>query len=196
LVERELPKLEVAGSKPVVRLAAVLPDRPLGEDGRVSDCWRVFDVAVARWRLGELTAERLPTAAMHALSAGCDAPSLGQLAVMEGAGWSEIEPVLARVLDERGRRVPSEQQALKCVADDIVQRMVAGEVAPEEAADRLRHLSMNALDRPAWHDLATFHHLSLDWEVAERARLDRDGLRAEMLREGRELLARGGVRVS
>jgi hypothetical protein len=132
---------------------------------------------------------------MHALSAGCDAASLGKLAAMDGAGWSEVEPLLVRVLGERGCRVPSDQEALKCVADDVVQRMVAGEIAPEEATERLGRLSMKALDRPAWEDLGTFHHLSLDWEAAEGARLDVDGLRAEMVREGRALLARGGVRV-
>jgi hypothetical protein len=180
----------------------VKPCPAVGEDAVVSDCWREFDVAVGRWRLGELVAERLPAVALGALSAGCDTPSLGQLAVMESAGWSEVEPLVARVLQERGRAVPSEGEALKYVADDVVRRMVAGEVSPEEATARLRRLSMKALDDPAWEDLAAFHHLALDWEIAEDAReaglrgADGEGLRGEMMREGRELMARGGVRLS
>jgi hypothetical protein len=92
--------------------------------------------------------------------------------------------------------MPTDQDALKCVADDVVQRMVAGETAPEEATDRLRNLSMKA-DRSAWKDLGAFHHLALGWEVAEDSQVgDVDELRREMLREAGELLARGGVRLS
>ncbi|MEJ7785644.1 MAG: hypothetical protein WKF96_12640 [Solirubrobacteraceae bacterium] len=168
----------------------------------MSDCWRGFDVAVRRWRLGELMAERLPAVALSALSAGCDTPSLGQLAAMDDAGWSEVEALVARVLEERGRAVASAEEALMCVADDVVRRMVDGEVAPEEATARLRRLSMKALDDPAWKDLGAFNHLALDWEVAEDAceaglrGADLDALRAEMLREGRDLMARGGVRLA
>ena len=92
--------------------------------------------------------------------------------------------------------MPGDDEALKCIADDALRRMVAGEVAPEEAAKRLRGLSMKALDRPAWEDLGAFHHLALDWEVAEDAGFNLDALRDEMAREARELLARGGVRLS
>ena len=88
------------------RFRAISSGSGVGEDAVVSDCWREFDVAVGRWRLGELMAERLPVAAMEALAAGCEAPSLGQLAAMAGSGWSEVEPVVARVLEERGRACP------------------------------------------------------------------------------------------
>jgi hypothetical protein len=162
----------------------------------VNDPWREFDVAVARWRLGELMAEQLPAIAEQALLTGCSTSSLGQLAAMEGAGWSEVEPLVTRVLEERGRAVPSPEEALKCVADDVAQRMIAGEVPPEEATDRLRRLSMRAIDDPAWQDLGPFHHLALDWDVAEDAAFDLDGLRGEMLREANELIGRGGVRLS
>lgn len=103
--------------------------------------------------------------------------------------------MVARVLSERGRSVPDEDEALKCVADDVLRRMVAAQVPAEEATDRLRRLSMRTLDGPAWQDLSGFHHLSLDWEVAEGARFDLDALREQMLAEARRLLGRGGVRV-
>jgi hypothetical protein len=161
----------------------------------VTDPWQEFDVAVSRWRLGELMAERLPESAADALAGGCESESLSQLAAMDGAAWSEVEPMVGRVLRERGESVPSEDEALKRVADDAIRRMLAGDVSPEEATARLRHLSMKALDSPAWEDLGAFHHLALDWEVAQDAGFDLDRLRAEMLREGRELMARGGVRL-
>lgn len=162
----------------------------------MEDFWRHFDVAVGRWRLGELGAERLPDTAMHALLAGCETPSLAQLTAMAGSGSSEIERLLARVLKERERRLPSEDDAVKAVADDLVRQMVTGEIPPEQAAERLRILSMKALNRPAWKDLGVFHQLALDWEIAEEAPKDLDELRREIMQQGRELLERGGVRLN
>jgi hypothetical protein len=48
--------------------------------------WHDFDVAVARWSLGDLPAEQLPRAAMEALVAGCETDSLPVLASLETAG--------------------------------------------------------------------------------------------------------------
>ncbi len=153
-------------------------------------------MAVGRWRLHEVMAERLPVAAGEALTVGCDSPSLRVLAGMDGAGWSEVELVLAAVFEERGRELPDEGEALKLVADDVVERMVDGEMTPEAATVRLRDLSMKVLDGPQWEDLGGFHHLALDWEVAEDVLFDQGRLRADMLCEARDLLARGGVRLS
>ena len=170
--------------------------RRVGQDALVEDFWRDFDVAVGRWRLGDLMAERLPDAAMHALVAGCETPSLGQLAAIDGSRWSEIERLLARVLKERERRLPSKDEAVKAVADDLVRQMVEGEIPPEQAVERLLILSMKALTRPAWKDLGVFHHLALDWEIAEEAPQHLEELRLEIRQRGRELLERGGVRLS
>ena len=101
------------------------------------DCWREFDVAVARWRLGDLLAERLPAAALGALIAGCETPSLAQLAAMDGAGWSEIEPLVGRVLDERSRAVPTTRGGCEVRSGrSCCVRMVDGEVTPEEGTER------------------------------------------------------------
>ena len=170
--------------------------RRVGQDALVEDFWRDFDVAVGRWRLGDLMAERLPDAAMHALVAGCETPSLGQLAAIDGSRWSEIERLLARVLKERERRLPSKDEAVKAVADDLVRQMVEGEISLEQAVERLLIVSMKALTRPAWKDLGVFHHLALDWEIAEEAPHDLEELRLEILQQGRELLERGGVRLN
>lgn len=168
--------------------------RFVGDHVAMSDCWRAFDVAVGMWRLGEMKAERLPEIAVLALESGCDTPSLGELAGMDGSGWSEVETVVARVLGERGRQVPSDAAALKSVADDVLRQIVAHEIAAESGAARLRRLSMNELNGPAWRDLGVFHHLALDWEVAEGASADIDALRHEIAHEAQLLLDRGGVR--
>jgi hypothetical protein len=158
------------------------------------DRWQGFDAAVGSWRLGDLEAERLPAAAVEALSAGCESPSLGQLAALEGAGWSEIEPVVTRVLDERGRSLPTPEEAVKLVADDVLRQLAASALAPEAAADRLRVLAWRVADHPAWEDLAPFVSLAGDWDAVAAGRLDRAAWCEQVVRAGRELLARGGVR--
>jgi hypothetical protein len=162
----------------------------------VNDSWREFDVAVGGWRLDEVMAEALPVAAVKALVTGCDTPSLRELAAMEGSGWSEIEPILARVLEERGHSLPTEDEALKSVADGVLRQLVSGEVEPEAATTRLRHLAWRVANRPAWEDLDVFVGLSSNWDSVAHGHLDRDAVRQDVLREAQALLARGGVRTS
>jgi hypothetical protein len=162
----------------------------------VDDCWRALDVAVAEWRLGDLPAESLPAAAVSALSAGCDSPSLAHLAAMDGSGWSEIEPVVGRVLRERGLSVPTPDEAVKRAADEVLRKLVAGDAEPQAGADRLHALAWKAVDRPPWEDLVTFVTLSGDFDAVEAAHWDRADVCEVVLRKARELLDRGGVRVS
>lgn len=122
----------------------------------MDDFWLDFDAAVAEWQLGTLPAEGLPAVAIDALSAGCDTPSLAQLAGMEHATWSEIEPVVARVLVERRRAVPDKEQAVKAVADSIARQMVGGSIGPVIGADRLHKLAWRVDGRPAFADLVPF----------------------------------------
>jgi hypothetical protein len=159
----------------------------------MSDRWQDFDVAAARWRLGELPPERLPEASVSALSAGCETPSLLRLAVMDGSTWSEIEPVLEGVFDERGCPLPSIPQAVASVANDMIRRMVAGELDPRDATIRLSRLVWKAPDRPPFEDLLVFSGLSDSWESADAGYLDPEAVRAAVLDEAKKLLARGGV---
>jgi hypothetical protein len=161
----------------------------------MDDRWRPFDVAVAEWRLGDLPAERLPAAALAGLSADCDSPSLAHLAAMDGSRWSEIEPILGRVLNERGVSVPTPDEAVKRTADEVLRQLVAGEVEPQAGTDRLRVLAWKAVDRPPWGDLVAFVSLSGDFDAVEAAHWDRGDVCEVVLREARELLERGGVRV-
>ena len=162
--------------------------------GGVGNCWQDFDVAVGRWRLDKLELEMLPGAALEALSAGCETPSLVRLAAMDGATWSEIEPVLVRLFDERGRPLPSPEEAVARVADDVLRRLVAEELDPRGATEKLRRLAWEVMNGPAWPDLEAFVALSDSWEAADAGRLDRDAVREAVMQSGREVLAGGGVR--
>jgi hypothetical protein len=52
---------------------------------RMVDPWREFDLAVCRWIVKLVSPEELPDAAVTAMVAGCDTPSLARLAGMDGA---------------------------------------------------------------------------------------------------------------
>lgn len=158
------------------------------------DGWREFDVAVGRWRLGEMPSESLPEAAVAAMAAGCNTPWLHRLAGMEGSTWSEIEPVVARVLTERQLTLPSEDEAVKAVADDVLRRVVAREIEPEAGTERLGRLAAG-LGGFARRDLEVFVSLWFDWDSVHEGFVDGAAVAKEVLTEAQALLARGGVRV-
>jgi hypothetical protein len=161
----------------------------------MDDPWLEFDVAVAAWRLGSLPLEELPDAAVNALDAGCDTPSLVQLAGMEHASWSEIEPVVARAFADRGREFPDDNQAVKAVADSIARQMVAGTLDPEAGARKLgRDLAWRVNGQPACEDLMPFTALWGHLDAVEAGRLNRDEIRKAMVSEAEAMLERGGVR--
>jgi hypothetical protein len=160
----------------------------------VDDCWLGFDEAIAKWQLGELAAEDLPAAAVDALIAGCDSPSLPRLAGMEGSTWSEIQPLARQVLKERGRAMPDKEAAIRAVANGVARRITAGTAVPEDAARKLNDLAWLVNGRPAHDDLWPFAGLwaSLDVVAAGHATIEQ--LRVEIVEAARALLDRGGVR--
>lgn len=162
----------------------------------MSEIWQDFDAAVGAWRLGDLPAEKLPDAALQALIAGCDTPALAQLAGMEGSGWSEIDPVTRRVFDERERELPSEDEAVKWVADGLLRRLVAGQEDPRTTVRRLGKLAWKAVDRPAFDDLLAFVGLDDDWDLVEQQIIPPVDMPARVRETAREMLARGGVRMN
>jgi hypothetical protein len=168
----------------------------------VSESWAEFDAAVGDWRLGDLPVGRLPSAAAEALSAGCDTPSLARLAGMEKLGWSEIEPVVARVLEERGQPLPTHDEAVKWAADGVLRRLIAGHMRPRAAVERLRALAWKAdnpqrepnVSGPAREDLSVFVGLSDEWDALAAGERDRQEVRDRTMHEARKVLAQGGVR--
>jgi hypothetical protein len=161
----------------------------------VTGDWQDFDVAIARWKLGELAAEEIPAAAVEALSVGCDTPSLGLLAAMDGSGWSEIESVVDRVLADRGRSAPTGKDAVKVIADALLQELVSERVDPEAATERLRRLAWKTDDGHPLTDLLPFAALSDNWERSEAGEFDRAEVREVTLDNARRLLAQGGIRL-
>jgi hypothetical protein len=160
----------------------------------MDDPWHEFEVAIARWRLGDLPSEGLPAAALGALSGGCDGASLGRLAGMGRAGWSEIEPLIARAYQERGVELPDERTAVKLLADATATRIVRGAVDPLEGADALHRLAWRCDGEARFEDLNPFIGLWGELDVAEAGIIDIEELRAAVVREAQELLDRGGVR--
>jgi hypothetical protein len=75
---------------------------------------------------------------------------------MQGSSWSEIEPVVAQVFAERDLTLPSEDEAMKLLADPILKRVVDGEIDPKAAAQKLDPLVWRSEGRPAWEDLGAF----------------------------------------
>jgi hypothetical protein len=113
---------------------------------------------------------------------------------MDGATWSEVEPVLGRVFEERRCQLPSPEEAVARVADDVLRRLVADQLDPRGATEKLRRLAWEVVNGPAWADLEPFVALSDSWEAADAGRLDREAVREAVMQSGREVLARGGVR--
>jgi len=160
----------------------------------VADCWLSFDEAIAAWRLGEISLEYLPAAAVDAMTAGGDSASLLRLAGMEDATWSEIEPLALRVLADRGRSLPDQEEAVRAVANGIARRIVSGDAVPEEAARRLNLLAWLVEGRPAHDDLWPFAGLWSSLEAVETGQVSIGQLRAAIVKEAVALLDRGGVR--
>jgi hypothetical protein len=99
-----------------------------------ADEWMPFRRAVAECKLGRRPIEDMPTAALAALVAGLDGLALAQLAGMQGASWSEIEPVLDRAVSDMGGPL-TEQDAKVLVADGWLARIADGTVDPGADAD-------------------------------------------------------------
>lgn len=161
----------------------------------VGDCWQDFDTAVGAWRLGERSAEQLPDAAVQALVDGCDTAALARLAGMQDRGWSEVEPVLRRVFEERERDLPSQDEAVKLVAGGVLRHIVAGDTDPREALEHLRKLKWKAVDRPAFEDLLVFEGLLCEWELVEQKVVSGVDMPPRVRARAAEMLACGGVRL-
>ncbi len=93
-----------------------------------------FRRAIAEWTLARRPMEDLPNAALDALVAGMETPTLAQLAAMQGASWSEIRPLAERVVEELGGPL-SEQDAKLLVADAWLERVAGGASDPAAEGD-------------------------------------------------------------
>lgn len=149
------------------------------------DAWRAFDVAVARWRLGELADDDLAHAAGTALADGVDAPGLVELTVSRG--YWEISAALRRVIAERGVDLPDAPEAIRLLVVDVAERLEAGTIEPGPAIQSLWALAWRAIQLPIADDLQPFYLFQHD---LDEARVRPAELRDGTLAAARELLAR------
>src|SRR3954469_8112315 len=99
------------------------------------------DLLLARWVLERLAPEAVPRLAAAgrgggggALERGCESPALASLAGAQRPTRSDVEDELPRLLQDLGRRRPSELEALKTLVDDCAARIAHGEVDPVAGA--------------------------------------------------------------
>jgi hypothetical protein len=99
------------------------------------------------------------------------------------------------VFEERERELPSQDEAVKLVADAVLRQVVAGDVDPREALERRRKLKRKAVDRPAFEDLLVFDGLLCDWELVEKKIVPEVEMPPRVRERAAEMLACGGVRL-
>ena len=160
----------------------------------MDDCWLAFDVAACRWIVKDLDHNGVTAAAVTALTAGCETPSLIRLAVMQDATWSEFPPVVNQVFVERGQAMPTFDQAVKIVADDLLRQIVDGRIDPRGGTRELYRLGAALWEHPAYHDLSGFIGLDDAFDCAEQGIFgDWDVVAADAVAAAEEILSRGGV---
>ena len=149
-------------------------------------CPSPLDLFLADWVLGRSSPEDAVQRAIEALDAGCINPAVAIVAGTLTAHPTrcEIDPQLAHLLHDLGRRLPSPEQALKLLVDDCVQRIVDGRSDPVRGAWELFSFTANEDESAEFYgqvrrfvDLASEIDEPGDAILAEaRVFLDRGGL--------------------
>jgi hypothetical protein len=150
---------------------------------------------MAQWVAGELPPESVPTRACDALAAGCDTPSLRQLAGIVATERADVEPFVGRLLAELGERLPSHDEALLVLIEAMLTLIADTTIEPYVGAKAIwRHADDLGWSRKSeWQQLSAFIGLASEWEDHSEHRPDCE---AAILDEARTLagspLPRGG----
>lgn len=154
--------------------------------------WEAFDLATATWEAEDLPGEALPRAALAALDAGCDTPSLCVLAGLVAPAWSEVRPLIARIRAERGlpELSTAERDELRMV--DLAARIVDGELTPRQGAREAWAL-VTELDRHGDDELSPIAYVDDSYDLLGVIAEDRGQLDAIVVSAARALLARRGL---
>jgi hypothetical protein len=149
---------------------------------------------LAQWEREELAPEDVPLIASAALQHGCQSGAVAVLAGSSGESRRAVEDLLAPVLRDLGLQRPSQDEAMKLVADDVAGRIVSGEVEPERGARLLWRIANERGDfqEPMWSQLRVFVGLAseLEDDPERRARYE-----ADIKAEAQGLLDLGGLQV-
>ncbi len=102
-----------------------------------------FRIALYALVLGEIKLPDFPALAQEAILDGYDSPSLYELLKSEGLGDGVIEHHLCASLQELGFKLPTQAEAVRSKIFHYLQRIVDGELAPEEGAFRIFDMRYN-----------------------------------------------------
>jgi hypothetical protein len=139
----------------------------------------------ARYAAGLLPVQDLPAAALEAVEAGFDSPSLVQLAGLEGEDPGETKRLFDGALNELKLTMPTPAQAALSIARETAEEIVRGEVLPYEGAKRIWHQLYARF--PQLDELKPFVGFASEFEDDESHRTEYGQL---IIEEAKNLLAR------
>lgn len=152
-----------------------------------------MEVLLAQWRRDELAPKRVPAIAEQALDRGCRSDAVAVLAGASGESRRSIDDLLAPVLREAGLEMPSEDEALKIIIDDVASKILANDVEPIDGARRIWAIaSERGFEEPVWSQVRPFVGLASEWEDHSEDRLHYE---SEIADEAKAMIDRGGLRL-
>jgi hypothetical protein len=148
--------------------------------------WRQFDAAVANWLLGLAKEDEVASAALVALVAGADSPSLLAVgAILHGGDRAGLLALVFATYVERGLEFPLRDDAIDRSLADLLRSMLAGAVTPEDASAKFWNLADKQYEEPDREYLDAFKSLAISLTLFEDQdcdfALDLVEWRAEML---------------
>lgn len=131
-------------------------------------------LAAARHRLDLLPSSELPVLAISVLEAGCDSPSLRELAGELHPTWADTGPLFERVLQELGIQFLRREDSAETVARFYAQQILAGEFTPCEGARHIWREVANQYshDDELWKRYSIFVGLASQWEDEPSGRVE------------------------
>jgi hypothetical protein len=130
---------------------------------------RDMEIAACELALDLGNPSDLPRIACDALGHGDDSYSLRLLAGLTDTELDEAQPLFERALAELNLPVPSQRDAVICLAKEISKEILSGATPPAEGARRIWDLSLRASGEPI-ADLDTFVYGASEWDARPDAR--------------------------
>lgn len=157
-------------------------------------------IIAARWALGQLPSEQLPSIALQWLEAGLDSTTLRILAGETNPIMSEVGPMFDDVLEELNISIPTSTEAVAQLVSEVAQNIVDGEVTPYVGASQIYDLHISYAGDSGVEFSCAIGYLSLEYEDflefrnrvyygEEHCQRVRDELESQMKAEARKLIA-------
>jgi hypothetical protein len=99
-----------------------------------------YQVAVAKYLIGDFPTERFPDLASEALEDGIDTPTIIEIAGLKQPSYFDIQEFIPKLLDELGIPPLTKHEAGLFLAKNIAGKIVSGELDPEKGAKELEQL--------------------------------------------------------